>query len=48
MNLLLDADADGDVLEDGEEISAGTDPLNPDIQPPTVTITDPEDQEIFN
>jgi len=48
VNLLLDADADGDVLEDGEEISAGTDPLNPDIQPPTVTITDPEDQEIFN
>jgi hypothetical protein len=48
VNLLLDMDSDGDGANDGAETAAGTDPLNPDNQPPMVTITSPVGGQVFN
>ena len=47
LNLLLDPDSDNDGSSDGAEVNNGTDPLNPDIEAPTITITDPQDGQAF-
>ncbi|UOA08748.1 Ig-like domain-containing protein [Methylobacter sp. S3L5C] len=42
----IDADSDYDGIEDGVELQNGTEPLNPDVTPPTVTVTLPVNEAV--